>query len=115
MKSMLFFDLIDLFAECRLGDVQPVGGPGEVHLLGQDKDCLQVTYFDPGGHGSKTPFANRRRFVTVLHLVKEREGKKKYQKELLDSGGGVQSRDGECLTDARFGWHAFWPSNYQLG
>src|ERR1700680_3058832 len=87
MKSMLFFDLIDLFAECRLGDVQPVGGPSEIQLLGQDKDCLQVTYFDPGEHGSKPPFANRRRFVTVLHLVKERESKKKYQKELLDSGG----------------------------
>ncbi len=55
MKSMLFFDLVDLFAECRLGDVQPVGGPSEIQLLGQDKDCLQVTYFDPGEHGSKPP------------------------------------------------------------
>ena len=115
MKSMLLFDLIDLLAECRLGDVQRVGGASEIQLLGQDKDCLQVTYFDPGEHGSNPPFAKRRRFVTALHLVKEREGKKKYQKELLDSGGGAQSRDGECLTDARFGWHAFWPSNYQLG
>src|SRR3989442_9601913 len=87
MKSMLFFDLIDLFAECRLGDVQSVSGPSEIKLLGQDEDCLQVTYFAPGEHGSKPPFAKRQRFDTALHLVKEPEGKKKYQKELLDSGG----------------------------
>jgi len=40
MKTMVFFDLIDLFAECRLSDVQPFGSPSEIHLLGQDKDCL---------------------------------------------------------------------------
>jgi len=48
MKSVVFFDLSDLFAECRLGDVQSVGGPSEVQLFGQDNDRLQVTYFDLG-------------------------------------------------------------------
>ena len=40
MESMVFFDLNDPFAECRLRDVQPFGSPSEIHLLGQDKDCL---------------------------------------------------------------------------
>jgi hypothetical protein len=40
MKSMVFFDLNDLFTECRLSDVQPFGSPSEIHLLGQDKNCL---------------------------------------------------------------------------
>ena len=53
MKSMLLFDLSDLFAECSLGDVQSVGGPSEVQLFGQDNDRLQVTYFDLGQHPSK--------------------------------------------------------------
>src|SRR6266849_8167366 len=52
MKSMLFFDLIDLFAECRLGDVQPIGSPREIQLFSQDNDCVKVTYFDPGEHRS---------------------------------------------------------------
>jgi hypothetical protein len=51
---MLCFDLIDLFAESRLGDVQPVGGPSEIQLLGQNEDCLQVTYLNPREHGSKS-------------------------------------------------------------
>jgi hypothetical protein len=55
MESMVFFDLNDPFAECRLSDVQPFGSPSEIHLLGEDKDCLQVTYFDHGEHCS-TPF-----------------------------------------------------------
>jgi hypothetical protein len=49
---MLCFDFIDLFAESRLGDVQPVGGPSEIQLLGQHIDCTQVTHFDPREHGS---------------------------------------------------------------
>jgi hypothetical protein len=52
VKSVLCFDLIDLFAESRLGDVQPVGGPSEVQLFGQDNDGVQVTYFNPGEHFS---------------------------------------------------------------
>ena len=52
MKSILFFDLIDLFAECRLSDVQPVGSPREVQLLSQTNDRVKVTYFNPGEHCS---------------------------------------------------------------
>jgi hypothetical protein len=55
MKSMLFFDLSDLFTECRLGDVQSVGGLREVQLFGQDNDCMQVPDFEVGEHCSKTP------------------------------------------------------------
>jgi hypothetical protein len=40
MKSVVFFDLGDLFAECRLGDVQSVGSAREVQFLGQDIDCV---------------------------------------------------------------------------
>ena len=52
VKSMLFFDLSDLFAERRLGDVQSVCGPREVQLFGQGNDCVQVAYFDVGKHCS---------------------------------------------------------------
>ena len=83
---MLCFDLIDLFAESRLGDVQPVGGPSEIQLLGQNKYRLQVTYLNPRGHGSKS-FHQTAEIGYCLHLVKEREGKKKYQKELLAARG----------------------------
>jgi len=48
VKSMLFFDLSDLFAERRLGDVQSVGGPRKLQLFGQSNDCVQVTHFSPG-------------------------------------------------------------------
>jgi hypothetical protein len=34
MKSILFFDLGNLFAERRLGEVQSVGGPTKVQFLG---------------------------------------------------------------------------------
>src|SRR5580658_1440322 len=47
---MAFFDLIDLFAERRLGEVQSIGSPGEVQLFGQDNDCAQVTHFNAGYH-----------------------------------------------------------------
>ena len=40
MKTMVFFDLIDLFADCGLSEVQPFCSPSEIHFLGQDKDCL---------------------------------------------------------------------------
>jgi hypothetical protein len=55
MKSVLGFDLIYLFAESRLGDVQSVGGPSEVQLFGQDNHGVQVTYFNSGEHFSKLP------------------------------------------------------------
>jgi hypothetical protein len=60
MKSMLFFDLSDLFTECRLGDVQSVGGPSKAQLLGQSIDCLQVTHFNVGEHFSKPLSPNGR-------------------------------------------------------
>src|ERR1019366_4449888 len=52
LKSMLFFDLCDLSAERRLGDVQSVGGPSKVQLLGQNNDCVKVTHFNVGEHCS---------------------------------------------------------------
>jgi hypothetical protein len=52
LKSMLFFDLSDLSAERRLGDVQSVGGPSKVQFLGQNNDCVQVTHFNVGEHCS---------------------------------------------------------------
>jgi hypothetical protein len=51
LKSMLFFDLSDLFAERRLGDVQSVGGPSKVQFLGQNNDGVQVTCINVGEHG----------------------------------------------------------------
>ena len=53
MKSMLCFEVGDLFAERRLGYVQSVRGPREVQLFGQGNDCVQVTYFNVGEHCSK--------------------------------------------------------------
>ena len=55
---MLLFDLSDLFAECGLGDVQSVGGPREVRFFGQHNDCVQVTYFEVGEHGSNLSLPN---------------------------------------------------------
>jgi hypothetical protein len=40
VKSMFFFEVGNLFAERRLGDVQSVRGPREVPLFGQDNDCV---------------------------------------------------------------------------
>ena len=102
---MQCFDLIDLFAESRLGDVQPVGGPSEIQLLRQNKDCLQMTHLNPREHGSKPLSPSGRDWLITLHLVKEREGKKKYQKELL-AARGLRCRSTERLTAVGFGWHA---------
>jgi len=55
MKSMLFFDLSDLLAERRLADAQSLRSAREVKFLGQDNDCVQVTYINVGEHCSK-PF-----------------------------------------------------------
>ncbi len=51
-KSELFFDLSDLSAKRRLGKVQSEGSLGEVELLAQGNDCVQVAYFDVGKHWS---------------------------------------------------------------
>jgi hypothetical protein len=53
-KSKLFFDLSDLSAERRLGEVQSEGGLREVQLFTQGNDCVQVAYFDVGKHSSNT-------------------------------------------------------------
>ena len=49
-KSMLCFEVRNLFAERRLGYVQSVRGPREVEFFGQDDDCLQVADFEVGEH-----------------------------------------------------------------
>jgi hypothetical protein len=51
VKLMLFFEVDNLFAERRLGDVQSVRGSREVPLFGQDNDCVQVADFEVGEHG----------------------------------------------------------------
>jgi hypothetical protein len=48
---VVFFDLGDLFAKCRLGDVQSVGSPREVQFFGQDIDCAQMTDIEVREHG----------------------------------------------------------------
>lgn len=53
MKSMFSFEVGNLFAERRLGDMQSVRGPPEVQLFGQGNDCKQVTDFNAGKHCSK--------------------------------------------------------------
>jgi len=53
VKSILFFEVGNLFAERRLGYVQSVRGPREAQLFGQDNDCKQVTDFNAGEHFSK--------------------------------------------------------------
>ncbi len=52
-KSKLFFDLSDLSAERRLGEVQSVGGLREIQLFAQGNGGVQVAYFDVGEHGSQ--------------------------------------------------------------
>ncbi|MGD1082763.1 MAG: hypothetical protein ABR881_30990 [Candidatus Sulfotelmatobacter sp.] len=53
MKSMLGFEVGDLFAERRLGYMQSIRGSPEVQLFGQGNDCKQVTDFNAGEHSSK--------------------------------------------------------------
>jgi hypothetical protein len=50
VKSMFFFEVGNLFAERRLGDVQSVRGAREVPFFGQDNDCVQVADFEVGEH-----------------------------------------------------------------
>src|SRR5208282_1996805 len=51
-KSKLFFDLSDLSAKGRLGEVQSEGGLSEVQLFAQGNDRVQVAYFNVGKHCS---------------------------------------------------------------
>jgi hypothetical protein len=53
VKSVLCFEVGNLFAKRRLGYMQSVRGPPEVQLFGQGNDCKQVTYFNAGEHCSK--------------------------------------------------------------
>ena len=53
VELMLGFEVRNLFAERRLGDMQSVRGPPEVQLFSQGNDCKQVTYFNAGKHCSK--------------------------------------------------------------
>jgi hypothetical protein len=39
-NSVLFFNLSDLSAKRRLGEVQSMGGPGEIQLFRQANDCV---------------------------------------------------------------------------
>jgi hypothetical protein len=67
-ESMLFFDISDLSAERRLGEVQSESGLREVELFAQDNDRVQVSYFDVGKHCS-TPaqeFGDTRNLVLPL-------------------------------------------------
>src|SRR5580658_307378 len=54
VKSMLCFEVGNLFAERRLGYVQSVRSPCEVQLFGQDDDSVQVTDFEVGEHGANS-------------------------------------------------------------
>ena len=53
VKSMLCFEVSNLFAERRLRYMQSVRGPSEVQFFSQGNDCKQVTYFNTGEHFSK--------------------------------------------------------------
>jgi hypothetical protein len=63
VKSMLCFEVGNLFAKRRLGYVQSVRGPREVQLFGQGNDCVQVAYFDVGKHCSNPQVVDISRFV----------------------------------------------------
>jgi hypothetical protein len=63
VKSMLFFEVGNLLADRRLGDVQSVRGPREVPLFRQDNDCVQVADFEVGEHCSKPQAVDTSRFV----------------------------------------------------
>ena len=55
LDSVLGFQISDLFAECRLGDMQPKSRLREVQLFGQYNDRIQVPNFH-GGTLLQTPF-----------------------------------------------------------
>jgi hypothetical protein len=98
MKSVQGFDLIYLFAESRLGDVQSVGGPSEVQLFGQDNHGVQVTYFNSGEHFSSS-LPHRQRLVNALHLVKEPAARKSIKKKIyFPESAEMAAGQGECLT-----------------
>jgi hypothetical protein len=51
VESVFSFEVRNLFAERRLGNVQSVRGAREVALFGQDNDCVQVADFEVREHG----------------------------------------------------------------
>jgi hypothetical protein len=87
MKSMMVFDLNDLFTERRLGNVQSMRGPREVQLFGQDNDCVQMTHFDRGEHRSNSLFAKRQRSANALYLIQEPPRGRKQQNNLGMTNG----------------------------
>src|SRR5437870_629382 len=62
VKSILLFKFGDLLAERRLGNVQSVCRTSEVHFLGQNDYCMEMTHFDIGEHNSN-PLELQRRFT----------------------------------------------------
>src|SRR5271168_1499630 len=101
MKFVQGFDLIYLFAESRLGDVQSVGGPSKVQLFGQDNHRMQMTYFNPREHFSSS-LPHRRRLVNALHLVKEPATREKYQNKVYFRQSAERAAgQGDCLTLTR--------------
>src|SRR6202140_5472917 len=65
VKSVLGFEVGNLFAERRLGYMQSVRGAPEVQLLGHGNDCKQVTYFNTGEHFSHLFGALNRGFQSL--------------------------------------------------
>src|ERR1700688_3498631 len=63
VKSMLCFEVGNLFAERRLGYMQSVCGPPEVQLFGQGNDCKQVADFEVGEHCSTPQVVDISRFI----------------------------------------------------
>jgi len=60
MESILLFQLCDEFAQSWLANIHPVSGTSEVHFLGQNDYCMEMTHFDTGEHNS-TPLELQRR------------------------------------------------------
>jgi hypothetical protein len=52
VNSLLFFEVGNLLAEGRLGDVQSIRGPREVALFRQNNDRVHMTYINVGEHCS---------------------------------------------------------------
>jgi len=86
-RLTLCFEFDNLFAERRLGDMQPVRGASEVQLFGQDDDCPQVTRFDPRKHRS-TPLSPKTAEgrKCPLYTKEQLEGQKQ-QKKIWDERG----------------------------
>jgi hypothetical protein len=53
--SKFLFELCYLLTKRGLGNVQPVGGTGEIQFFGQNNDCMQVTHFNISKQKEQTP------------------------------------------------------------